>query len=681
MNLNLTRNRDSQRLTLLDVSDTSNLNEYTMTSSLSETHPISMEHNRRLVNEMIDYIFDERKGICEVSSSPCSSLQLPSSEYSYDKRLKYWKDVLKEREKLSLKINEQTKKNPSDILYNRLVTVDERDKHTVKRLMDYAQRLNPTILSTRQPSVLKEKCDLAELQETLPKTERQYNAAVEISGLPKVAQEELLGKPKYQGCKKPSSWLKSKHLENCIEEIRSDIEHVIEYYPDIDNLQIVGESILNSEVKEHNSEIQIMSSKEICKISTDTFIEGDLEECQIQTNIKTDFELLDYAFKINDQIIFVAKKRSTRSFKAFTNFSCFPFETEIKKIFSIQNIGRKVLTFEWSHRSFYEKNSALLKAWDNEFAFDTKPFRLCSGEVRDILVKFQPRRVNIVKGKWVLNVKPTFFSRKLDGIVMRLSGICTAPPEYERKLNEMQREVIQKSNRKMVNELTNGLGNLAADLQPSECTCPYQRSLNEMELFEQLNSGFKCERYHDLELLKNLFKRAKKPRENMWDLQVKTLKSAILKVNPAETRALMFNELTGILESMKGRSIDLESKIVNSPERQRTRLLFIRGIISTAIEEWVDLVGTIEDSFYQTSLQVLNEELTKQQSENEEIKEQNENILKILQYEDTEKRQYILEKRVHKLVPYRDALYMQTYTLMCDFVENIVNIIESTEVI
>ncbi|XP_023291202.2 uncharacterized protein LOC111674783 [Lucilia cuprina] len=680
MNLNLSKNRDSQRLTLLDISDTSNLNAYTMTSSLSENHPISMEHNTRLVNEMIDYIFDERKGICEVSSSTCSSLQLPSSEYSYDKRLKYWKEVLKEREKLSLKINEQTKKNPSDILYNRLATVDERDKHTIKRLMDYSQRLNPTFLSARQPSVLQEKCDLAELQETLPQTERQYNPVLEISGLPKVAQEELLGKAKYQGCKKPSSWLKSKHLEERIEEIRNDIEHVIEYYPDIDNLQIVGESILNSEVKEHNSEIQIMSSKEICKISTDTIIEDVLEECQIPKNIKTDLELLDYAFKINDQIIFVAKKRCTRSFKTFTQFSCFPFETEVKKIFSIQNIGRKVLTFEWSHRSFYEKNSALLKAWDNEFAFDNMPFRLCSGEIKDILVKFQPRRVNIVKCKWVLNVKPTFFSRKLDGIVMRLSGICSVPPEYERKVNEIQRRVIEKSNRKMVNELTDGLGILAVDVQPCEYICPYQRTLNEMELFEQLNCGFKCERYHDLELLKDLYKRAKRPRENIWDLQVKTLKNVILKVNPAETRALMFNELIGILESMKGHSIDLETKIYNNPERQRTRFLYIRGIISSVIEEWVDLVSTIEESFYQTSLQVLNEELAKQQLENEELNEQNENILKILQ-NDTEKRQYVLEKRVHKLKPYRDALYMQTYNLMSDFVENIVNIIESTEVI
>ncbi|XP_065364485.1 uncharacterized protein LOC135957628 [Calliphora vicina] len=678
MNFHVNHKIDFDRATMLDISEASNRNEFTMSSSVTETHPISMEHNRRLVNEMIDYIFDERRGTCEVSSSQCSSLKLQPSEYSYDKRLKYWKDVLKEREKLSLKINEQTEKNQSDILYNRLATVDERDKHTIKRLMDYAQRLNPSSLSARQPSILPEKCNgiMPELQETLPQTERQEKATIEISGLPKVAQQELLGKPNRQGCKKPSSWLKSKHLENRIEEIRDDIERVIEYYPDIDNLQIVGESLLRTQLNEHNSEIQIISSKEICQISTDTIIESNENVCQVPKNIKNNSQAIDYGFKINDQIISMDNKRCSRSFQTFTQFSCFPFETERKKILTIQNIGRKVLTFEWAHRSFYDKNSTLLKCWDNEFFFDNTPFRLCSGEVQEICVLFQPRQVNIVKTKWILKVKPTFFSRKLDGIVMRLSGQCAAPPEYQQKLNELQRDVIEKSNKKLINNLTTGLSILAADMPPCDYACPYQRSLNEMELFEQLNSGFKCERYHDLELLKDLYRRAKKPREKLWDLQVNTLKSIILKIPQAETRALMFHELSGILESMKGKSIDLEIKIFNNPERNRTRLLYVRGIISTIIEDWVDLVSTIEKSFYQTSLQVLNDKRADKEFENDESK----NTLNILQ-DEIEKRQYILEKRVHKLKSYRDALYMQTYTLLCDFAENLVNIIQSTDAI
>lgn len=178
----------------------------------------------------------------------------------------------------------------------------------------------------------------------------------------------------------------------------------------------------------------------------------------------------------------------------------------------------------------------------------------------------------------------------------------------------------------------------------------------------------------------DLYRRAKKPREKLWDLQVNTLKSTILKIPQPETRALMFHELSGILESMKGKSIDLEIKIFNNPERNRTRLLYVRGIISTAIEDWVDLVCTVEESFYQTSLQVLNNELAMQQADTEGENEESANILNLLQ-DETEKRQYVLENHVHKLKSYRDSLYMQTYTLLCDFAENIVNIIESTDAI
>lgn len=678
------RSKDIDPAAMLAISDISIMNEYTISSSLTETQPISMEHNRRLVNEMIDCIFDERKGTCEISSSQCSSLKLQSSDYSYDKRLKYWKDVLKEREKLSYKIQQETEKNPENILYNRLTTMEARDKETVKRLMDYAERLNPTVLNTRKPLVLAEKCNakqrsfVTELQETLPQTERQEKAVIEISGLPKVTQKEILGKSKSVSCKKTTNWLKSKYLEKSIEEKRDDIEHIIEYYPDIENLQIVGESLLKGDINEHNSEIQIMSSKEICKVSSDTLIEvsdlGLVQECH--RNVE---EIVDYGFKINDQIILMSHKRCSNNMKTFAQFSCFPFQEEVKKIFTIQNIGRKALTFEWAHRSYYNKNSGLLKCCDNEFVFDNLPFRLCSGEVQEIYVKFQPRKLNIVKTKWILKVKPSFFIRKLEGIVMRLSGICSPHPEYEQKLNDLQKEVIEKSNKKMINKLTAGLSSLAIDLPNHEFICPYQRSLNEMELFEEFNRGYKCERYHDLELLKDLYKRAKKPRDKIWDLKVNSLKRMILNVPLAETRALLFNELISILDTMKGCNLDLETKIANNTERNRTCFLYIRGIITTAIEEWLDLLMTLEETFYQRNLTVLNNEIAKQDLQEEDNNE-DDIFIGQLPLDEFEKREYILEKRVRRLKSYQDVLYLQTYSLLCDFVENIVNIIESTEI-
>ena len=669
---------------LLDVTDISRMNEFTIPSSTGESHSISMNHNRRLINELIDSYFDQRKGTCDVSSSPCPSVKLKTSDYNYDKRLKYWKDILKQRENISKKILEQTDKSPGDILYNRLSTVDERDKDTIKRLMDYAERMQPPRLSAKQPLVLKEKpnkrvCStIPQVRETLPKSERKRHIKLEIVGLPKITQQELLGKSKYQGCKKPYSWLKSKHLGKRIEERREDIERVIEYYPDIDNLQVVGESLIKPELVEHNSEIKLIPCDEICEISADTSSDP---ACQINRDAKSVAEVIQYGLKVNEQVILLSTKRSGHNVKVLTNFTCYPFQTEIKKVLTIHNIGIKAMNFDWVRSSFYEKNSNLLRSNDNEFLFDMLPFRLCGGEKKEIFVMYQPRYVDIVKSKWILKMKPTTFCKKLEGITVNLCGICTPPPEYVQKLNGILTTVIGKSNFKMVHKLATGLSTLTPDLHDYENICPYQRSLNEIELFEQLNTGFKCERYHDLELLKDLYKRVKKPIDRPWDLKLDTLKNTILNITEADRRALHFNELLGILEGMRGRATDLETRIRHNPETERSCFLYVRGIISSAIDEWEDLTEKLEKSFCQTTLQILNKELSQYVvpvASEEDGQGENDEIMEIMQDED-KKLVYVLEKRVRKLKTYKDTLYLQTYTLVCDFVENIVNIIEATD--
>lgn len=671
---------------LLNVTDISQMNEFTIPSSTGETHSLSMNYNRKLINEVIDTIFDERKGNCDVSSSPCSSLKLKASEYSFDKRLKYWKDTLKERENISAKIFKQTEKSAGEILYNRLSTVDERDKQMIKRLIDYAERMQPTKLSAKETSVLKEKSNVGfcspipELRETLPKSERNKNVQLEIVGLPKIAQQEILGKSKYQGCKKPFSWLKSKELGKRIEEMREDIERVVEYYPDIDSLQIVGESLTKTDLTERNSEIKLLPCDEIHKISTDTSTDP---ECQLKCDIKSSPEVINYGLKINDHTIRLVKKRSGRNINVLINFSCCPFQTEVKKVLTIHNLGIKTLSFEWVRRSYYDKNSNLLKSNDNEFLFDTLPFRLCGGEKREIFVKYQPRYVDIIKSKLILKTKPSLFCNRLEGITVNLCGICTTPPEYVKKLDDIQATVTEKSNLKMMRKLTIELSNLTPDLNDFKNIFPYQRSLNEKELFERLNTGFKCDRFNDLQLLKDLYKRVKKPRDKVWDLRLDTLKSAILNITEADRRALSFNELLGILEGMRGQATDLEFKIMNNPEEIRSCFLYVRGIISAAIDEWEDLTERLETSFYQTTLQLVNQELLQYEIPGENQKEnesKHQEMVEILK-DENRKHVYVLEKRVRKLKTYKDTLYLHTYTLICDFVENIVNVIEATDVI
>uniref|UniRef100_A0A1A9ZA57 Uncharacterized protein n=1 Tax=Glossina pallidipes TaxID=7398 RepID=A0A1A9ZA57_GLOPL len=653
-----------RRATILNDSNRSELNIFSPTSELSYSHPISMDHNRRLINDIVDKIFDERKGNVDISSSECSSKELQSSEHSFDKRLKYWKDVLRDRERLGDKIRKQTAKSRSEILYNCVSTVDERDKHTVQRLMDYAQRMEPIRLMNLQPGTLREKCTMEtcllvpEVQETLPKAERDMGKVVEISGIAKVVKTEIMGKPKYYDSEKEYKWLKSKILEQRIEEIGEDIERVIEYYPDIDNLQIVGESLIKSTVMRHSLDIQVLRHVDIVNISSES-TQGGLQALEIVGDGLDTIENVDCAMRVNDFTFAMGEKRSSKNVSVEVSFVSHPFERKLKQVLTIKNLGKKVLNFEWTHRSYYEKNSVLLKSLDDEFVFDRRPFRLYSGEMREINILYQPRRVDIVKSKWILKVEPQFFCRKLDGIVMKLSGICNVPPEYEKKIFDIQREVIEKSNLRMMRKLTTNLASTTPLIRPVEATCPYQRVLNEMELFEQHNPGYKCERYHDLELLRELYRRVKKPRSHPWNLEIDTLKNY--------TRAD---------ERTKG----LEKRILENPEKDRTKLVFVRGIICTGIDDWEELTLNLEEAFVKTTLPIFHEEVAKyyatlgEMGSDEELEERRYPPMN----DEKLVRTFVIERRVRRLKPFCDSLFMQTYTLLCNFIEDVVNIIEST---
>uniref|UniRef100_A0A1B0F9D7 Uncharacterized protein n=1 Tax=Glossina morsitans morsitans TaxID=37546 RepID=A0A1B0F9D7_GLOMM len=542
-----------RRATILNDSNRSELNIFTPTSELSFSHPISMDHNRRLINEIVDKIFDDRKGNIDISSSECSSKKLQSSEHSFDKRLKYWKDVLRDRERLGDKIRKQTAKSRSEILYNRVSTVDERDKHTVQRLMDYAQRMEPIRLMNLQPGTLREKCTMEtcllvpEVQETLPRAERHMGKVVEISGIPKR-----------------------------IEEIGEDIERVIEYYPDIENLQIVGESLIKSTVMRHSSDIQVLRHVDIVNISSES-TQGGLQALETVGDGLNTIENVDYAMRVNDFTFAMGEKRSSKNVSVEVSFVSQPFERKVKQVLAIKNLGKKVLNFEWTHRSYYEKNSVLLKSLDNEFLFDRRPFRLYSGEMREINILYQPRRVDIVKSKWILKVEPQFFCRKLDGIVMKLSGICNVPPD------------------------------------------PKQR-------------------------------------------------------------ALYISELASILGPMKGPCVNLEKRIVENPEKDRTKLVFVRGIICTGIDDWEELTLNLEEAFVKTTLPIFYEEVAKYYATLGEIGSDEEFVERRYPPMDDEKlvRTFVIERRVRRLKPFRDSLFMQTYTLLCNFIEDVVNIIEST---
>uniref|UniRef100_A0A1I8M1D2 Uncharacterized protein n=1 Tax=Musca domestica TaxID=7370 RepID=A0A1I8M1D2_MUSDO len=658
------------RLRNLAQTDPSKVNAFSVDSpNINPT--VNVENNRRLVNQLIDKIFDERKGLCDVSSSQCSSLRLQPSEYSYDKRLQYWKNVLKDREVVKEKIYRNTSKSPckDPVLHsNRATTIDERDKQTIKKILDYAERLRPERLCGRKVNALKEKCDQSTIEETLPKAERVKGTQLEICGLPGITKREILGGEQGNAEEHSSKWLMSKHLEQRIEENREDIERVIEFYPDIENLQIVGEGLMKalpSNGLKHNSQIELLMPEEkICDISSESKELG-LEENPCPDDIvQVEVEPIEYGFKINEQIFLLDNGKCVKPMEIEISFNSQPFVQEVKRVVILQNLGQKILNFKWLNRSYYKNNAALLKPLDNEFVFDHRPFRLCRGERKEFHVLYQPRRVGITKTKWVLKVDPSPFKHKTEDIVMQLQGNCEPHVEYRQKLQDIRSEVISKSNWKMMRKLTRGLGDLTPAIKPIECPCPYQRPLTELEIFQYLNPHYKCERYHDLESLKDIYQRVKKPRDKLWNLRVDSLKEAILRFDDPEKRVLYFNELCDLLGRIintRGGEGGETSEIVEKTERFQTSILYVRGLLGKCVDEWEKRRESLENGFLKF-LEASNANGSGGDASNSE---------KI--------NHALFEKQLRNSKSFQDSLYMQTYSVLCNFVEDIVNVIESAE--
>jgi len=162
----------------------------------------SMSHySGRIVDDILEEIFAERRGLFPETSSSCKLDEPPkrSPELHVDKRLKYWREMLAKRQKLQQRVQNETGKTPDQMLFNRLSTYDNRNKETVLRILDYADRMSPEKLSVKPVNTLRDvvdpkTCEILEgVDETWPKAEQDGYKDVEIIGIPKVVQEELMG--------------------------------------------------------------------------------------------------------------------------------------------------------------------------------------------------------------------------------------------------------------------------------------------------------------------------------------------------------------------------------------------------------------------------------------------------------------------------------------------------------
>lgn len=645
----------------------------------------SMSHySGRILDDILEEIFAERRGFYPETSSSCKEEPpKPDPELHVDKRLKYWREMLAKRKKLQQRVQSQTGKTPEQMLFNRRSTYDNRNKETVLRLLDYADRMSPEKLSVKPLSTLRElvdpeTCEILEgVDETWPKAEQDGHKDLEIIGIPNVVQEELMGKQATPG-DLPNGWMESRVLEKRIEERFDDVCEVVEFFPDLDKLQVVGTSIDKLKQQPYSAFLEEEQLVEISSSNPEEQSNKSLGD-PITLEPETHSELIipEIGLKINGKDYVPCDKPLDDCLEILTKFKCDPFEQRFKHVLQLTNIGKQTLSFNWQQGIYFHNRATLLLAQDNEFLFDTDSFRLTHGESYNLVVMYQPRKVTMAVELWRLQMDPKIFCGNKESIQLRFHGTCTAPKEYMARLQELQSTVICKSNMNEMNNLMNQQASLVPLLEPPLACCAYERTLDERELFNSLNPGYNCIRFDDLEVFKGMHKHLKKPRDPQWDLRLNTIKMLIMRIENLDKREKMFANFMVILEPLRGAAPNLESTGQLEVQKRRTRFIYVRGAICNGIEEWEDLMFTIEESFYKSELQ----QYIVNQLEEVEEEEQGDKPIKTDKDENNLEEKVTAEvvRNLHHSKFFRDALYMQTYSHLCNIAENIVSVIESTE--
>ncbi|KAH8267137.1 hypothetical protein KR018_010361, partial [Drosophila ironensis] len=670
------------------------------------------KYSARVIDDILNDIFAERRGEFPETSSSChlepTRWPASSAEPHVDKRLRYWKDMLQERRKIQQRVQDETGKLASEVLFNRRSTLDSRDEQTMKRLLDYADRMQGERLTSLAEPKIGDYLDPCTCElvtgptVTHPTAERKGYKEVEIVGLPEVVKQEMLGKDALAQ-KVPPGWMQSDFLDERIEQNFISIKNVLEFFPDLDNLQVTGTNVsklrpvarttlkgVDSMHTVTNSTAQICSEEYTC---------GSMETTEYTTTETAEpvpVPVPELGLNVNGVDYVPGECGITECHEILTRFCCDPFQRRVKKILQLKNIGRQTLTFSWKQSTYFYNRGSLLLARDNEFLFDLEGFRLAHGESQTLMVLYQPRKVSIAVELWLLRVEPRIFCCRQESLLLRFHGRCTPPKDYMAKLVENQCATECKSDAEATNRLTEHLGDLVPLVVPPPACCPYERPLAEREQFNAENPGYNCDRFDDLEMLRAFHKRIKKPRERPWDLRLTTIKEYVLRVTDPKEREALFDEFSTLIAPLQGPVVSLEKISQLDEQKQRSRFIYVRGVIGNGIAEWEELMFNVEESFYKPELQRfylrLLSDFEEDAGDEEDANERmptpmaaidHEKLVEILEAAelDEDKVRVAVMRKLHHSKYFRDTLYIQTFSHLCNMAEDIVSVIESTEVV
>ncbi|KAH8348824.1 hypothetical protein KR084_011641, partial [Drosophila pseudotakahashii] len=677
------REPESQKNVVDLKSDSTGL-DFRKRKSLKEVTELEGE---KIVDDIIQDIFNKKLGTTTLSSSECSLDEDMRESMSMDPRLKLWYDTLQNRATVQAKIQRKLGRRPHEMLINVGGTGAPGDRGTVERLLDLAGRMNPTTLAQKKAGVLpvlinKQCLEVAELQETLPRAEQLGWVDMEVSGLTRATKQEILGMT-HPAPEKPSRWLKSRLLEEHIEHKSGDIKRVLPFFPDLDKLEVVGGTVQESLIRSETTQIERVSCNSIFSVSSSSQIPAEDVEKEEQpqgTEPARQSWIARAAVKINGVVFFNAGRRSVVPDIANVFFECHPFQNVVKEVARVENVGVQVLTCQWAMPDC--KRAGKCAAPCQNFLLSQTTFTVFPGEEVVCHALFRPRGCYLFKQRFELRIFPNVIGSVRGIFVARLTGRCVPAPEYTSKLRRLQNSVTDKSKKRMADNLTGTQASIVPLLKPHEVVCPYDRILDEREVFNAENPGYKCERFDDLETLKALHLALKKPREPTWDLRLETLREVILRLPDSNQRKLHYAKLVEVQEELKqGGGKGSLTHFSRNEQRTRSTFIYVRGCIGNGIQEWEEMMASLELSGLRLEV---NRYQVKQQEEVEsadqvdnEGKGYKETKPWLLHLRKENPYLYLLQK-LRSRKSYRDSLYMQTYSHLCDMAENVVSVIEST---
>ncbi|ALC41238.1 CG30384, partial [Drosophila busckii] len=665
----------------LSLSSTSTEIFYRASGQLKE---VTSQDGKAIVDDIIGAMFAARAGVAKLSSSTCELDSGYRECEDMDRRLKLWQDTLRARERMQHRINKKTGKMPGEMLINLPASLEQRDKGTINRLMDYAQRMNPVTLSEKKGTELPRRLDMEQcmelhaVQETLPKAEQAAQVQVEISGLTKATMAEIM--PDVEVNKltgKRGKWITSNVLKQRIEQQAEDMDRVLDYFPDTQNLEVVGNNMLAANNMQHVEDIDLIVNSSLYSISSSTI--SCIEEQLPEETVKSEPQALqshNLGLKINNVIFTDRERRTTNELELQIDFECAPYEKQLKEMLRLENVGRCVIICEWQNLS--KRATSFMDITDDSFLLECNPITLFPGDVHIPRALFQPHMVGLHNRRIELRIFPNIFCHRNEGIVLRLQAKCVPHADYAHKLDKQTLGLIDKANQQSMDRLTARQAELAVVAKPQELLCPYERLFDEREVFNAENAGYKCERFDDLLALRRLYNTVKLPREPEWDWRLDTLKQHILRLPDALQREQYFELMLQVQSTLKCSAAGDFAHYEHNRERERSRFIYVRGCIGNGIEEWEQLMLTIEQNAYKSELARFQAQEPQVSEEDEDAAPQLKPWWRQLRLQNPEL--YVLKKlRSNKF--YRDSLYMQTYSHLCDLAENIVSVIESTEFI